>query len=181
MGAADARLEHSAAPHRYLRPLGYIVDRNCFIEAAYAPDLDVDDAAGAQLGRGLSVAAPVNRFIQADRRLQLLLQLRVEVEVVMPQRLFDHQQVEAVELSQVIDLVQCVRGISVATQENIRPALADSLEDVHVPSRLTFDFNPPIAGAELGFNLLEQLLHRVLDSDGDAARDFSLRAAYQLP
>src|SRR5215468_7419329 len=181
MGAADARLEHSAAPHGYLRPLGYIVDRNCLTEAAYTPDLDVDDAAGAQLGRGLSVAAPVNRFIQADRRLQLLLQLRVEVEVVMPQRLLDHQEVETVELAQVLDLVQCVRGISVATQKNIRPALADSFENVHVPSRLTLDLNPPIAGGEFSFNLLEQLLHRILDSDGDAARDFSLRAAQQPP
>src|SRR5262249_62028931 len=73
MEGPDARLEHPAAPHRYLRPLGYIVDRNCFTEAAYTSDLDVDDAAGAQLGRGLSVAAPVYRFIQADRCLQLLL------------------------------------------------------------------------------------------------------------
>src|SRR5262249_11599676 len=177
VGTPDTGVEHSTAQYSYLGPSSHIVDRNCFAEAPHAPDLDVNDAAGAQLGRGLSVAAAANRFIQADRRLQFLLQLRVIVEVVMPQRLLNHKKVEAVELTQVVDLVQRVRGIGVANQNNIRPGLGDSPEDIKPPSGLTFDFNPPIAGAELGFNFVEQLLHRILDSDGDAARDFGLRAA----
>ena len=63
-------------------------------EASDPPDLDVDDAARAQFEGGFGVARAADGFIQADRRLQVLLQSRVEVEIVAPQRLLDHQQLE---------------------------------------------------------------------------------------
>ena len=39
------------------------------------------------------------------------------VDVVVPQRLLDHQQVELIELLQMLDLVQRVGGIGVATEK----------------------------------------------------------------
>ena len=49
------------------------------------------------------IAGVVDGFVQADRGPQLLLQAGVVVDVVVPQRLLDHQQIELVELAQVFE------------------------------------------------------------------------------
>ena len=61
--------------------------------------------ADAQFQRCLGVARAADGFVEADRGLQPLLQAGVEVEVVAPQGLLDHQQLEGLELLQVIEVV----------------------------------------------------------------------------
>src|SRR5205814_9262397 len=95
-----SRFEHPAAPDGNAVALAQIVDAPCHGVAADAAKLDVDDFAGAQLDGGARLLFRVNAFIQADRRVQLLLQLHVTVEIVPAERLFDHHQVEAFELLQ---------------------------------------------------------------------------------
>ena len=127
-------------------------------ETAHAPHFHVDDPAGAQFDCGLGVARVVDGFIQAKAGLELLLQLRMEIKIVMPERLLDHEQVEAIEFFQVVDLAQRVGRVGVTAQQDVRPTVADLAQDLQVPARLAFYLDPPIAGGQLGFNFLQQLL-----------------------
>src|SRR5207302_11080203 len=168
VAAADAGFQHATAPHWNAVFPGHVVHGNGLTEAAHAPDLDIDDAAGGQLDCSLSVAGVVNGLIQADAGLDLLLKLRVKVKIIMPERLLNHEQIEAVELFQVVDLVQRVSGVGVTAQQNVRPAITDFAENLHVPARLALDLDAAIAGGELGLNLFQQLLMRVLNADRNA-------------
>ena len=73
--APDARFEHAAAPHRDRVRLAQIVHLPRGRVPAHAPELDVDDLAGAQFDRGARVLRVVDAFVEADRRLELPLQL----------------------------------------------------------------------------------------------------------
>jgi len=53
----------------------------------------------------------MNALVQADRGVQLFLQLDVAVEIVPAERLFDHHQVEAFELLEERPVIQCVGGV----------------------------------------------------------------------
>ena len=68
--AADARLQHAAAPDRNAGRLRDVVDLLRFGEAADAAQLDVDDAAGPQLDRLLGVMRGADALVEADRRLE---------------------------------------------------------------------------------------------------------------
>ena len=74
------------------------------------------------------ITSVIDRLIQADRGLQLLLQPGVEIQVVVPQRLLDHQQSKLVEFLQVLDIIKSVRRVRVATDQDVRPALANALQ-----------------------------------------------------
>src|SRR6185437_15941935 len=176
-----ARFQHAAAPDRNIVVASDVMDGDGLTEAAHAPNLYIDDAAGAQFKRGTSIAASVNGFIKADAGFELPLELGVEIKVVVPKGLLDHEQPELVELPEVLNLLQRISGIGVAAQKNGRPALADAAENINVPARFAFDLDAAIAGVQLGLNFFQQLFHRVLNADGDAAGNLSLRAAQQAP
>src|ERR1035441_9158721 len=181
LGASDASLQHSATPDGNIVGLAKVVDLQRFGESAHAADLDVDDAAGAGFNREGGAAHADDRFVEADRGAQFLLQARVVVDVVVPQRLLNHQQVELVELAQVLDLVERVSGISVAAQGDLGPARADPLQHVHVPARLDFDFDAAVASRQLDLDFFQKLLDRILNAYRNTAGDFAARAAEQLP
>src|ERR1035438_7152530 len=105
----------------------------------------------------------------------------MKIEIVAPQRLLDHQQIEAVETLKTVAVGKGPRGISVTAQQNTRPARADLLQHFDVPARLHLDLNALVSGGQLGFNLLQQLRVRILDTDAHATDDLALRAAEQLP
>ena len=75
-----------------------IVQPDRFTEAADPSRLDVDDASRSQLDHVLRTVDVGDGLVEADRRSQAPLQLRVAREVIAPKRLFDHDQVERVEL-----------------------------------------------------------------------------------
>ena len=126
--------------------------------------------------------APVPRDqLGGHRSAQFFLQARVIVDVVVPQRLLDHQQIELVELAQVLDLIERVGGIGVATQRDVGPARADAFEHVHVPAGLDFDFDAAVSGGQFDLDFFQQLLDRILNADGNAAGNLAARAAQQLP
>src|ERR1039458_3691529 len=95
----------------------------------------------------------------------------MKIEIVSPQRLLDHQQIEAVETLKTVAVGQGVGGISVTAQQNTRPARADLLQHFDVPARLHLDLNALVSGGQLGFNLLQQLLVRILDTDAHATAE----------
>src|SRR6266496_6046209 len=120
-------------------------------------------------------------FVQTDGGLDLSLQLCMEENVIVPERLLDHQQVEIVELSQMSKVREAVRGIRVTTKDDPGPALADFFEYINVPAGFYLDLDSLISGGMLGFDLFKQLLVRVLDSDRYSAHDFSQLSSQQLP
>src|SRR5579864_2914398 len=173
MPPPNAGFEHAAAPHGNAVALANVVNGDGFAESAQAPDFDIDNAAGAQLDGSFGIAGLANRFVEANRGFQLALQLRMLKDVVIPERLLDHEQLEFVEFAKVAKIAGGVRGIRVAAQEDVRPALADLREYLQVPSRFYFYFDSLIASFELSCNFLEQLLVRVLNSNGNSAVDFA--------
>ena len=115
--AADAGLEHAAAPDRDAALFGGVVDGDGLGEAADAADLDVDDAAGLHVDGGECVAAVANGFVETDAGVEALLQHGVEVEVVVPERLLDHEQVELVPAGDVVEVRHAVGGVGVAAEQ----------------------------------------------------------------
>src|SRR5215469_2015895 len=91
VGAANSGFEHAAAPHGYGEALGDVVHCDGVGEAANAPYFDVDDATGAKLERGFRVARAADGFVEAYRGFYRFLQAGVEVEVVVPEGLLDHE------------------------------------------------------------------------------------------
>src|SRR5689334_6504066 len=181
VGTADACLQHATAPDRDTTAMGRVVHSNCFIKPAHASDLDVDNPARAQRNRGLCVAAAMNGFVETDGSRKLLLQLGMEIEIVMPQRLLDHEQIEAVELLEMRNLFQPVSGIRIATQQDLRPAIANLLKYFNIPAWFALDLDSAISGAKLSRNLLHQLLVRVLDADRYPARNLGLSSPQEFP
>ena len=105
----------------------------------------------------------------------------MEVEVVVPKRLLDHEQAELLELAKMLDLAEAVGGVGIATEHDAGPTLADSRQNVDVPSWLNFDLDALITCGEFRLNLVEQVVDSVLYADRNAARDLSTRAAQKLP
>src|SRR5205807_8583979 len=123
-----------------------VVHRNRFAETAYTPDLDVDDAAGAALDSGGGIAGVVYAFIETDVGFELLLQFSMKVEIIRPERLLDHQQLEPVDVAQMFGIRQSVGRVGIDAKHNLWPARANALHDIHVPAGLDLDLDAAIAG-----------------------------------
>src|ERR1700757_1166293 len=122
MRSSNSGFEHASAPYGDALRLAEVVDRQRFAETAHAADFDVDDSAGSRFHSGSSYTGAFDRFVQAYCGAQFLLQARVIVDVVIPQRLLDHEEIELIELSQVLHLVERVGGVRIAAQRDVGPA-----------------------------------------------------------
>ena len=78
----------------------------------------------------------MNRFVETDPGFELLLQSGMEVKVVVPKRLLNHEQIELVELLQMLHVVECVHGVRIAAQQDFWPASSNAFKDLEIPSRL---------------------------------------------
>src|ERR1700733_2401637 len=116
--AADAGFQHASAPDRNRFLLAKIVDAAGYGVSADAAQLHIDDFAGADFDGGAGVLDVMDAFVEADRSFELALQRGVGIDVVVPQRLLDHDQVEGVEPLQVRSVFQAISGISVHHQAN---------------------------------------------------------------
>src|SRR5258708_27024605 len=168
MRAADAGFEHASAPARYGVRVCNIVHASGLAEAAYAPELDVDDAAGVHADGLFRVMHGANAFVEADGGLKLRLERRVIEDIVMRQGLLDHHQVEFVQALQVIGVGQRVGGVGIGHQPDVGERGAHFTYDIDIPARLDLDFDALIAGVELRFDFLQELRDAVLNADRDA-------------
>ena len=66
----------------------------------------------------------VNTFVEADRRFELALQRGVGIDVVVAQRLLDHDQEKRVQLFQQCGVGEGVGGIGVDHQADARETFA---------------------------------------------------------
>src|SRR5882672_5608418 len=181
VGAAHAGFQHAAAPDRDVPSFGGVVDGNGFAHTPHPSGLDVEYAAGVEGEGELGIAGMPDGFVEAEFGLQLFLELCVVVDIVVPERLLDHEQVELVELAEVVEFVDAVGRVGVAAQKDFRPAFADLFEYVEVPSGLDLDFDALVSRRELGCNLFQQLVDAVLDADGNAGGDFRTCSSEELP
>src|SRR5580698_5348050 len=148
MGTSNAGFKHASAPHRNIVRCADIVDSLGLGKAADSAGFDVDNAAGANLNGLRGIASVMDGFVETNGGSQQRLQAGVIVNVVVPERLLDHQEIELIELSQMLDLIQRVSGIGVATQDDFRPAGTNTFEYIDVPARFHFDFNAQITGCQ---------------------------------
>ena len=77
----------------------------------------------------------------------------------------------------MIDIGQRVGRIGVDHQLHRREMFADLAHGVDIVARLDLHLDALVAGGQLGFDLFEQLPHRILNADGDAAGNLAPRAA----
>ena len=61
-------------------------------------ELDVDNAAGAQLNRAGCVTGVMNALVETNRSFDLRLQFDVRINVVPVQGLLNHEQIKLIEL-----------------------------------------------------------------------------------
>src|SRR5882672_361686 len=89
------------------------------------------------------------------------------VDVIVPERLLDHEQVELVEPAQMVEFIQAISRVRVAAQQNLRPALANLFKNVEIPSLSDLNFDALVSGADFRSDLFQQLIDAVLNSDGN--------------
>ncbi len=90
VGAADAGLQHPAAPHRNLTVATQIMDSQGRRETTQTAELNIDNTAGAQSDGGAGLLFTVYAFVEANGRPNSLLQLHMTPDVVPAERLLDH-------------------------------------------------------------------------------------------
>jgi hypothetical protein len=166
--AADAGLEHPAAPHRHAAGRRDRRDLARLEVAADAAGLDVDDLAGTERDRVRGRPRRRHRLVEADRCRDPLRQLGMAAQVVLGERLLDQQQVERVELGQPSCVAQGVGGVRVDLQEQVvAEALPHRAHRLDVPAGLDLQLDPDVALVEVAADDVEQLRNRVHDPDGD--------------
>src|SRR5579863_4664259 len=116
--------------------------------AAHASQFDVNNAASAGFNRGPRVFKIVDALIEANGGLELALKLDVGVNVVAPERLFNHDEIKRVQLLQVFGIAKGVRGICIHHQPDAGKALTEGPNGFDVPARLDFNFDALVAGGK---------------------------------
>src|ERR1700724_832513 len=119
MRPANSRFQHPTAPHRDLLRLAHVVDLLGFGEPAYSPDFDIDNSASATLDGKRCTTRMNDRLVKADCSAQLSLKTGVVINFVVPKGLLYHQQIELVELTQMLGLIERVSRVRIAAQYNI--------------------------------------------------------------
>ena len=102
-------------------------------------------------------------------------------DIVMRERLLEHHQIEFVQALEHIDVGERVGRIRVAHQPDIAEFFAHALDHIVIPVGRDLDLDALIAGVELGANLFQKLLDRILNADRDAAFDLGSGAAEMPP
>jgi hypothetical protein len=143
--STDAAFEHAAAPVGNVRAEAISLNR----EPTHAAEFDIDDAACPEFNGRLCIACVADGLVEANPGLDLFLQFRVGVDVVPPERLLDHEEVESIEATQVLDVIKCVGGVGVYGKQDVRMRVANSGNIGEVLARLNFDFYALVAGVKL--------------------------------
>jgi hypothetical protein len=141
---ADTGLEHPAAPDRHAEGAAGVVDAHGLEETPHPSLLDVHDPTGAQIDRGSSVCRRADRLVQAQVGSDLPLQRSMFDEIVVVERLLDHEQVEGVEGAEDLDVLERVRGVRIDRQQDVRVRRAHGPDALDVRARLELELDPPV-------------------------------------
>src|SRR5690348_12310672 len=97
MSASNARLQHSAAPYGHASRVAELMNRQRLRISANSSNFDIDHPATSEVERVFGPPGIGDAFVETNWRGQLCLQLRVIHEIVVIQRLLDHEQTEFIE------------------------------------------------------------------------------------
>ena len=181
VGAADAELEHAAAPHRRAERQRHVAHAAGAEVPANAPELDVDDPPGVRLESLAGILRRVHRLIQAQRRGEHRLELGVVHQIVVRQRLLDVVEAELVELVEHACIGQAIGAVGIDAERHARQRLAHGAQRLHVPPRLDLELQPLVARRGVALGLLHRGRDAALDPDRRPHFDGSLDAAQERP
>ncbi len=127
----------------------------------------------------ISIAACASRRLRMHSSRQigvssLFCSLRMEVEIVIPQRLFNHQQVESIEARDMVGVLEPVSRIGIATQQNVRPAFAYCLKYLYIPPRLALQLYALISRRQLFSRSSRSAAQSSAESQSTHRREFFL-------
>src|SRR5438128_12437938 len=132
VSAANAGFEHASTPHRQVMALAEIVNLLGLAKSSHAADFDIHDPASSGFDGSGTIAGVTNGFIEADRSVQFTLKPCVVIDVIIPERLFDHEQVELIEFAKMINIIERVGRIGITTEQAIAPARVNTFADLAV-------------------------------------------------
>ena len=87
------------------------------------------------------------------------------VNVIVPQRLLNHQQVQVVHLRQMIRVCQRVRAVRVQHQRNVGQGSPYPARQFHVPARLNLQLDAAVALCQPLIDDRQCCFHARLDAD----------------
>src|SRR5207245_9993918 len=90
-------------------------------KSSHAADFDIDDPTSPGFDGSGTVAGVPNGFIEADGSAQFTLKPRVVIDVIVPERVFDHEQVESIEFAKMLNIIARVGHISITSQQVLAP------------------------------------------------------------
>ena len=145
--------DSSMPPHQTGMPLipAHIVHRSRFAVSADAAQLDIDNAARADLDGLARIVRRMNGLIEADRSSDLALKLGMVDHIFVVQRLLEHHHLEFIHPSEEVDIVERVCGIGIAHQQNLGKGGSHLPHHLHVPARLDLDFDAAVTVRSTSF------------------------------
>jgi len=87
-------------------------------------------------------------------------------EIVVIQRLLDHQQAEVVQCFQVIHVLQRVCRVRIDRKQNFRVTPPHLRDYVYIPTRFDLELDSLIAESEITIHTFEQVFEHIVDSSG---------------
>mgnify|MGYP007107674785 CR=1 FL=1 len=148
-----------------------VVDGPRLGPAAHARRLDVEDVARSQGHGRAGVVQRGDALVQAEGRGDLRAQPAVIVDVLIAERLLQHEQVERVERLQRGGVGQSVGRVGVEHQRDVRELGAHGPRQLHVVARLDLQLDAPVALLQVAGNDVYRLGEARLDADADADLD----------
>ncbi len=101
------------------------------------------------------------------------------IDIVPPERLFDHQQLEVVKTSQQVEIIERICGVSIDGKANVRKRFAYGGNVAKIPAGFDFDLDALISGGDFRSDFFEQPFGRILQAERDATRNFFQRSTEQ--
>ncbi|OPZ79505.1 MAG: hypothetical protein BWY77_01353 [bacterium ADurb.Bin431] len=122
----------------------------------------------------------MNRLIQTEGRLKLLLQQAVLINVRIGERLLDHHQIIGIELAQQGGIGQSVIPVSVGHQPDLGKMAAHGRHPFDILSFFDLHLDAMIVFRHSIINLLQKMVLALLQPQTDAGHDPLLRQAEEL-
>jgi len=170
-GDAGAAFEHAADPAGDAGPLAEVVDFERVGESAAASGLDVDVFAGAEGDGFFGGADGVDTFVEADGCFDIALEFGVVDDIVVIEGLFDHGEVEFVDLAEEIEVGDGVAAVAIDVEDFGGELFADPGKHVGVPTGAEFEFDAGEFLRDGARDIAEEVIDGIEDAevgtDGD--------------
>jgi hypothetical protein len=116
------------------------------------------DTATSQIERLFRATNAGDTLVETDGCLNGGLQLSVIDQVVVFERLLDHQQGKLVQLSKMLAIRQRVSAVRVDGQQNVRVTAPHFSHDFDVPARFDLELDSLITETEVAIHSLQKLI-----------------------